>query len=181
MKVVKLKSRLKGNLCPLVVPKKVPKSSRVSQRQVWDGCVTNGVLSGLISKTCRVYQLSPLWGFETSARALKMYSEQVTKLLEGKHRARSFVGVVTVVKDFGSEGSFCVMVTVRQRDAAARSPGAVFAPCMSNPWQHQCIQGNTNVSEATPMYPRQYQCIQGNPNVSKAPPDLCIQGNPNVS
>lgn len=74
-----------------------------------------------------------------------MYSEQVTKLLEGKHRARSFVGVVTVVKDFDPEGSYCVMVTVRRRDGTAPSeatpmqshiPNAIISPNSDVLWAY---------------------------------------------
>lgn len=91
------------------------------------------MLLDIVSKTCHIYQLSPLWKFGSTRQELRGYSEQVTGLLESlsgttgrgqgkKQRATSYVGVVSVVKDFDLDGSYCVKVTARFKDSA---PGEV--------------------------------------------------------
>lgn len=73
-----------------------------------------------MSKVCQVYQLSPLWKFESTPQALKTYSEQLTGLLGsvstptpggGGNQRKPYVGVVRV-KDFGL---YCVEVVVRRK------------------------------------------------------------------
>ena len=69
-----------------------------------------------------MYRVSPLWKFVASQHSLQTYSEQLTGLLgsvvpehvRARGRRPSYVGVVSVVKDFGSAGSHCVQVTVRR-------------------------------------------------------------------
>lgn len=77
-----------------------------------------------MARVCHIYQVSPLWKFVASQTSLQTYSEQLTGLLgsvvTGQVRGRqpSYVGVVSVVKNLGSEGSRCVQVTVRGSHSA---------------------------------------------------------------
>ena len=90
-------------------------------------------VAGIVRKIGHIYQVSPLWKWESSEQALKAYSEELTGLLaslspslkkKGESRktgrkAGSYIAKLSAMKDFASEGSYCVKVTVRLEGSLA--------------------------------------------------------------
>lgn len=83
----------------------------------------------MVGKVCRLYKVSPLWQFNSTEKALKEYSQQLTGLLsalphpapKGQRRASPYLGVVSGMKDSDLSSGYdiiVVQVTTGQRNSS---------------------------------------------------------------
>ena len=73
-----------------------------------------------MAKTSEIYHVSPLWKFETTQKSLQIYSQHLSGLLAGTSPLQQedlHVAKVSVVSDFGPDGSYAVEVLVRRRNS----------------------------------------------------------------
>ena len=96
---------------------------------VTDRCVCTDVLS----KACRLYNVSPLWRFSSAQRDLRTYSQQLTGLLaalpqtQGGKKVGPYVGVVSSVTNPDTDDNFItIRVTPRRRTSTAGTEVNLF-------------------------------------------------------
>ena len=69
-------------------------------------------------KSWRLYRVSPLWRFETSASRLRSYSQQLSRnLLAAPSLEASYTAAVTPLPRFGLDGSTAVKISILQKNS----------------------------------------------------------------